>query len=227
MPTLLDDGPAVIDGVVDVPPAAVELQALDIVVVVAARFPDVIPLMPPPSKVDIEPALPESDIPPSNVDIEPALPKPDVPAPTVDIEPALPEPDIPMAEHAALPVEPSVMGLRPPGLSSTEPIGIPAGPTAERGEAIPTVGGAGAAATCARPGPLRRSAAIVVAINRRAAASLCSFRIGVGPGFKRPGTSRAGFWMNVVGIAHSLFRTTTKCRHLEEPPGIRIQGNKA
>jgi len=93
-----------------------------------------------------------------------------------------------VGEHAALPVEPSVMGLRPPELSSTEPIGIPAGPTAERGEAIPIAGGAGAAATCARPGPLRRSAVIVTAINRRAVASLCTLRMGVHRGFERPGT---------------------------------------
>jgi hypothetical protein len=111
-----------------VPLAVVELQALGIVEVVAAGFPDVIPLVPPPSKVDIELAVPEPDIPPSKVDIEPVIP----------------EPDIPVEEHAAPPVEPSVMGLRPPELSSTEPIGIPAGPTAERGEAIPIAGKAGA-----------------------------------------------------------------------------------
>jgi hypothetical protein len=204
MPTLLDDGPAVIDGVVDVPPAAVELQALDIVEVVAAGVPDVIPLVPPPSKVDIELAVPEPDIPPSKVDIELALP----------------EPDIPVEEHAAPLVEPSVMGLRPPELSSTEPIGIPAGPTAERGEAIPIAGEAGAP-TCARLGPLRRSGAIATAINRRAVASLCSFRIGVHRGFKCPGTRR-GIWMNVVIIAHSASRTETKCGRLEQPPGIPI-----
>jgi hypothetical protein len=205
MPTLLDDGPAVIDGVVDAPPAAVELQALDIgeavVEVGAARFPDVIPLMPPPSNVDIEPAFPEPDIPPSKVDIEPAIPEPDIPAPTVDVEPAIPEPDIPTEEHAALPVEPSVMGLRPPGLSSTEPIGIPAGPTAERGEAIPIAGEAGAP-TCARLGPLRRSAAIVKAINRRALASSCFFRITVHRGIKSPATLR-GIWMNVPSSSRS------------------------
>jgi hypothetical protein len=220
MPTLLDDGPAVIDGVIDVPPAAVELQALDIAEVVAARFPDGIPLVPPPSKVDVEPALPEPDTPPSKVDIEPALPEPDIPTPTVDIELALPEPDIPVEEHAAPLVEPSVMGLRPPELSSTEPIGIPAGPTAERGEAIPIAGEAGAP-TCARLGPLRRSGAIATAINRRAVASLCSFRIGVHRGFKCPGTRR-GIWMNVVIIAHSASRTETKCGRLEQPPGIPI-----
>jgi hypothetical protein len=201
MPALLDDGPAVIDGVVDMPPAAVELQALDIVEVVAARFPDVIPLVPPPSKVDVEPTLPEPGIPPSKVDIEPALPEPDIPTPTVDIEPVLPEPDIPVEEHAAPPVEPSAMGLRPPELSSTEPMGTPAGPTAERGEATPIAGEAGAP-TCARLGPLRRSAAIVTAINRRALASLCSFRMRVHRGFKCPRTLR-GIWMNVPSSSRS------------------------
>jgi hypothetical protein len=185
MPTLLDDGPAVIDGVVDVPPAAVELQALDIVEVVAARFSDVIPLVPPPSKADGEPALPEPDIPPSKVDIEPVFP----------------EPDIPMEEHAALPVVPSAMGLIPPELSSTEPIGTPAGPTAERGEAIPIAGETGAP-TCARPGPLWRSAAIVTAINRRALASLCSVRIGVHRSFKCPRMLR-DIWMNVPSSSRS------------------------
>jgi hypothetical protein len=201
MPTLLDDGPAVIDGVIDVPPAAVELQALDIAEVVAARFPDGIPLVPPPSKVDVEPALPEPDTPPSKVDIEPALPEPDIPTPTVDIEPEFPEPDIPVEEHAALPVEPSAMGLKPPELSSTEPIGTPAGPTAARGEATPIAGEAGAP-TCAGLGPLRRSAAIVKAINRRALASSFFFRITVHRGIKSPATLR-GIWMNVPSSSRS------------------------
>jgi hypothetical protein len=187
MPTLLGDGPAVIDGVVDVPPAAVELQALEIVEVVAAILPDVIPLVPPPSKVDVEPALPEPGIPPSKVDIEPALSELGIPMPTVDIEPVLTELDIPAEEHAALPAESSAIGLRPPELSSTEPIGTPAGPTAERGEAIPIAGKAGPP-TCVRPGPLCRSAAIVTAINRRALAGSCSLRIGVHRGLKCLGT---------------------------------------
>jgi hypothetical protein len=91
MPTLLDEGPAVIEGVdapEDCAPAAVALQAPGIVEVVAARLPDIIAFMPPPSKVDIEPAPPVADIPTPTVDIDPTLPKPDVPTPAVDIDSA-------------------------------------------------------------------------------------------------------------------------------------------
>jgi hypothetical protein len=157
MPTLLDDGPALTGGVVDPPSAAVELQALEIVEVVVAGIPDVIPIMPPPSNVDVEPALPE--------------------------------PDIATEEHAALPDGPSIVGLRPPGLSSTEPIGMPTGPTAESGEAIPIAGVAGAP-TCAWLDPRWRSAAIATAIDRRTIVSLCPFRMGVHRGFECPGTTR-------------------------------------
>jgi hypothetical protein len=179
MPTLLDDGPAVIEGAVDAPegcaPATAALQALGIVEVVAARFPDAIGFTPPPSKVDIEPALPIPDVPTPTVDIEPAPTEPDVPAPAADI--AVWELGIAMDGHAATPVAPSVIGLRPPGLSSTEPIGIPVGPTEPRGEVAPIAGNAGAP-TCASPGLLSRSAASVMAIGTHVVANLYALGMG-------------------------------------------------
>jgi hypothetical protein len=166
-PTLLDDGPTATDGVADAPedelPEAVEPQALDIVEGMVIGDPDIAPLMPPPSNEEIDPELPELDVP---------------------TDPAIPEPAIPTPEHAALPMEPSGMGLRPPGLSSTAPIGTPTGPAeageepkSPRGEVIPIAGEA-AVPTCARLAPLRKSAAIVTAINRRVTVSLFCFRIG-------------------------------------------------
>jgi hypothetical protein len=182
MPTLLDDGPAVIEGVMDAPedgaPAAVALQAPGIDEGVAAIFPDIIAFMPPPSKVDIEPVLPAPDIPTPTVDIEPALTEPDIPTPGSDIDPVVWELGIAIEEHAAAPVAPSVAGLRPPGLSSTEPIGIPVGPTEPRGEVAPIAGITGAA-TCANPGPQRSNTAAVSAIRTRLVANLYSPRTSV------------------------------------------------
>jgi hypothetical protein len=202
---------------VDVPedsaPAAVVLQAPGIVEVVAARFPDTIAFIPPPSKVDIEPAIPAPDIPTPTVDIDPALPEPDIPTLAADIDPVVWELDIAMEEHAAPPVAPSVVGLRPPGLSSTEPIGIPVGPTEPRGEVAPIAGIAGAP-TCASPGSLRRNAAAVTAIRRHLVASPYSFRMGVHRSSFR---GDAGHELDEcpAAISRSPSRTANKC---ERPP---------
>ena len=210
-PILLDEGPAVIEGIVDAPedsvPAVVALQAPGIVEVVAAKFPDAIAFVPPPSKVDIEPALPVPEIPTPTVDIEPALLEPDIPTPAADIDPTVWELDSAIDGHAAPLVAPSVIGLRPPGLSSTEPIGIPVGPTEPRGEVAPIAGKAGAP-TCASPGPLHRSAATVTAIRTRVVANLYSFRMSV---HRSSFQNDAGHGVDecLVVIARSPSRTAT------------------
>jgi hypothetical protein len=165
IPALLDDGPAATDGIADVPedepPEAIEPQAPDIVEGVVIGAPDMAPLMPPPSNEEYDPELPE---------------------PYVPADPAIPELAIPTPEHAPLPMEASGMGLRPAGLSSTAPNGIPAGPAgaepkAPRGEVVPIVGRA-VVSTCARAGPPCRSTAIAMAITKRVAVGLYCFRIG-------------------------------------------------
>jgi hypothetical protein len=67
--------------------------------------PDIAPLIPPPSKVELDPAVPEPPIVGTAVEDIPGVPHGDI-----------------------LAVEPSGAGLRPPGTSSVEPNGIPAGP---------------------------------------------------------------------------------------------------
>jgi hypothetical protein len=100
-----------------------------------------------------------------------------------EADPALPELGVATPEHAALPIEPDTVGLKPPELSSTAPNGIPVGSTGARGEVAP-IAGEGAMLTCAKLGPLWKSATIVMAINKRVFVSTCSFRIVVHRSFK-------------------------------------------
>jgi hypothetical protein len=115
--------------------------------------------------------------------------------------------DVLRPEHPIVPGEPSVVGdivgvpdrvgemdvgtLKPPGLSSRDPKGmpvgptvapgvripgIPVGPTVESGDVIP-IAGVVVVLTCARLGPLGKTAAVVMAINKRAVVSLYWMRI--------------------------------------------------
>jgi hypothetical protein len=107
----------------------------------------------------------------------------------VEVDPAVPS--VPVGEHVALPalaVTPRVAGPRPPGLTSTAPMGIPAGPAGAVGvNGLPAgpggvrgeVGdGAKVAGTlCARLGPPNERVAIVTAISKRPVGSLWSSRI--------------------------------------------------
>ena len=106
IPTWLVDDPAALDGIAEVP----KDEALE----------------------PVEPQVPDIDAADGEV---PGLEVPIVPPPSyVDIDPGGPELNVSVLEHAALPVEPSGIGLVPPGLSSTAPIGIPDGPTRVRGD---------------------------------------------------------------------------------------------
>jgi hypothetical protein len=88
----------------DVVPDDAEAQAPDVVAVPDVNVPDVIPVDPPPSKVELVPAVGDPVI------WEVVLPEKDVPAPT---------------QLELLAVEPSGIGLMPPGLISVAPSGIP------------------------------------------------------------------------------------------------------
>jgi hypothetical protein len=176
IPALLEDAPTT-DGVAaEEPegelPVAIDPQPLDSVEGIALAAPGVAPLMPPPSKEELAGESPE-----------PAIPT---------------DPAIPAAEHDVLPRGPRGAGLNPPGLSSTAPSGIPAGPTAAagapnppKGDVISIVGGV-EVSTCARLGPLKNGAAVVMTINTHAAPSLYCFRIGSPPLFRDQGSPGRG-----------------------------------
>jgi hypothetical protein len=130
---------------------------------------DVVPFMPPPSKV--VPATAEFDV--------VAL------GATTLLHPV---PLVPPMELPMLPMELDVVGemdvAKPPGSSSTAPRGIPTGfaptglrgePTAERGEVIPVVGIV--VLTCAKLGSLDNTA-IAMAISNLNDATLCSLCMG-------------------------------------------------
>jgi len=71
-----------------------------------------------------------------------------------------------------------IVVLKPPGLISTEPRGIPVGPTVVSGDVAPMAGGV-AVITCAKLGPLGNSVETVMAISKPAIPGLWSFRIGI------------------------------------------------
>jgi hypothetical protein len=173
--------PVVVDSVVVVPEADVldvsELQVPNAVEAVRLvddiPLVDVVPFMPPPSKV--LPATAELDA----VVLGAVV----LGATTL----GHPEPLVPPMEIPMLPMELDVVGeldvVKPPGSSSTAPRGMPAGlsgePTAERGEVIPIAGVV--VLTCARLGPQNNRAvakAIAVAISKTGIATSFSFRIG-------------------------------------------------
>jgi hypothetical protein len=174
VPRLVDVVPDAVPVVVDNVAVVLEADVLDVGesqvpnAVEAAVFVDdvplldVVPFMPPPSKV--LPATAELD----------AM----VLGTTTLVHPEL----------MVLPMELDVVGemdvVRPPGSSSTAPSGIPTGlapsglrgePTPERGEVIPIAGGV--VLTCAKLGPPDKSV-IAMASSKLDAAKLCSFCIG-------------------------------------------------
>ena len=162
IPTRVGDDAAAVDGVA----GALEDDVLEIdksqlpntgeSVGSAAEGPliDVVPFTPPPSKLE-----------------------------KVDVNPAAPEAAVGTSEQPAPPVELNVVGeldvgeLKPPGLSSTAPRGIPVGAVAVRGDVVPIAGGV-TVLTCATLGRLANSADIVATTNKLAIASVCLSRIG-------------------------------------------------
>jgi hypothetical protein len=115
----------------------------------------VVPLTPPPSKLD--------KVESSAVMADSAVGAVEQPTPLMelsgDVEPGV----------VAGAIE--IVVLKPPGLSSTEPRGMPVGPTVVRGDVAPMAGGA-AVVTCAKPGPLGNSVETVMAISKPATLNL-------------------------------------------------------
>jgi hypothetical protein len=114
------------------------------------------PVFPPPSKVEVDPTIPEPLIPGVALPVIPGV--------------ALPVTEIPFVPQRAAPVvPPSGAGLRPPGLSSVEPKGMPTWPTdpvPPSGDVMPIPGAVPMGATCARTGAAP-SNSIAVAIESR------------------------------------------------------------
>jgi hypothetical protein len=111
------------------------------------------PTFPPPSKVELDPAVPLALIPGV----------------------ALPVTEVPLVPQSAVPaVEPSGPGLRPPGSSSVEPRGMPTGPTdpVPMGDVVPIPG----RAVCDTAGAAPRSsiAAIMGSRHRIVISIICS-----------------------------------------------------
>jgi hypothetical protein len=95
-----------------------------------------------PLKVDAAAVVPDA-VPPAPQDPSEIIPEPIVfvfmPAPSkVEAEPVVPVPDRPMpAQGSVLAVGSSGAGLRPPGVSSLEPNGIPTGPAGDVAPSTP------------------------------------------------------------------------------------------
>ena len=105
------------------------------------------------------------DPPPSNVELVPAVADPAPPGAAI---PGKDEP-VPM-QFEPLPVAPIGAGLRPPGSSSVAPKGIPVGelgvePRVPNGDVVPIAGEVGR--LCARPGPQPTRIATATTANRR------------------------------------------------------------
>ena len=110
--------------------------------VVAVQPPDVVPLVPPPSKTEVEP---------------------DMPVVELVLEPAVPQGELPSVGET-----PDVVGLTPGDASSTAPWGMPVGATADpgpmpRGEVMPS----GDPPTCAIAEPPPNRATARVAATKR------------------------------------------------------------
>jgi hypothetical protein len=136
-----------------VPPDETELHAPDT------------PALPPPSKVELDPAVPEPFIP--------------VVAPIPAV--ALPVTDVPFVPQSEVPaVEPNGPGLRPPGASSVEPKGMPTWPTdpVPSGDVMPIPGEAAGpiGATCDMAGaPPRNNMAAAIGSRHLIEVSIMCF----------------------------------------------------
>jgi hypothetical protein len=156
---------------------------------IVGQAPDVVPVMPPPSKTEVEPDVPAVVVPvielPMELPVE--LPMPDI-VPTV--EPPVPK-DVcgiepPTPAHCEMTPVPEVDGLTPGDASSVAPRGTPMGPTGEpvpmpSGDVIPSGDGVVVPPTCAKLGPQpkkepSKAAVMVAARNRAISLLLIRFR---------------------------------------------------
>lgn len=175
IPTRVADDPVAVSGIAGAPEDEAQLPNTGESVEPAAEVPvgvdmvpfmDVVPLTPPPSKSDKV----ESNAVIADADVGAV----EQPVPLVELS-ADSEPDVDNPPVVVGEIE--IVVLKPPGLSSTEPRGMPVGPTVVRGDVVPIAGGV-PVVTCARLGPLGNNADTAMAINRAVILSLWSFRIG-------------------------------------------------
>jgi hypothetical protein len=127
---------------------------------VVGQAPDVVPVIPPPSKTEVEPDVPAVDVPIVELPIPDVVPavEPPIPKDVCGIEP-------PMPAHCAMTPVPEVDGLTPGDASSVAPRGTPVGATGEpvpmpSGDVMPSGGEVPVAPTCAEAEPAPKSAAV-------------------------------------------------------------------
>jgi hypothetical protein len=136
---------------------------------IAAQAPDVVPVMPPPSKVEVELDVP-GDVPVIELPMPDVMPTLELPIPkdVCGIEP-------PMPAHCAMAPVPDAVGLTPGAASSVAPRGVPAGATGEpgpmpSGDVMPSGEAPGEVLmppTCAKAEPQPKKTAAVAAVTKR------------------------------------------------------------
>jgi hypothetical protein len=140
---------------------------------IVEQAPDVVPVMPPPSKTEVEPDVPAVVVPIVELVIADVVPTPDI-VPTVEV--AVPKDacgmEPPMPAHCEMTPVPEVDGLTPGDASSVAPSGTPTGPTGEpapmpSGDVMPSGGDVPVAPTCAEAVPQATKAAVMAAIANR------------------------------------------------------------
>jgi hypothetical protein len=146
---------------------------------IEAQAPDAVPVMPPPSNIDV------SDV--SAVDVPvledvPVIELPTVPKDVCGIEPPMPEHVVALPVVAPIGDAPDIVGLTPGDASSVAPKGVPVGATGEpgpmpSGDVMPSgeLGEILIPPTCAKAEPqLKRTAAVVAIIKRVIVGSISS-----------------------------------------------------
>jgi hypothetical protein len=167
LPLPMVPSPSPAAGLIAVPDAVPPVPIAAGLHVVAIDEPDIAP---PPSKVELDPAIPVPVIIPV---LDPEIPLLDVVMPV--LEPAIPVLDVAVPEHNV----PLASGLSPPVLSSVAPSGMPIGPDAALKFIVPSGDVApmpGVGPTCAKllPQPRRKMTPVMVRALSIEASSVCA-----------------------------------------------------
>jgi hypothetical protein len=161
---------------------------------IEAQAPDAVPVMPPPSNIDVSADMPAVDVPvPEDV---PVIELPPIPNDVCGIEPPMPEHVVALPAVAPIGDAPDIIGLRPGAASSVAPKGVPAGATGEpgpmpSGDVMPSGEEPDEMLmppTCAKAEPQPKRTAAVVAIIKRVIVGSISSCIG-----------RRGHWTSWCG----------------------------
>jgi hypothetical protein len=166
LPMLPSPSPAA--GVIAVPDAVPPVPVAAGLQVLAIDEPDIVP---PPSKVELDPAMPVPDV--IIPVLDPEIPLPDVVIPV--LEPAIPVLDVAVPAHNV----PPASGLSPPVLSSVAPSGMPMGPDGALKFIVPSGDVApmpGVGPTCAKllPQPRRKMTPVMVRARSIEVSSVCA-----------------------------------------------------